>query len=139
MAKDLNKVMLIGRLGKDPELKYIEKGDAYCSMTLATGSSYKDASGNDVERTEWHNLTAWRKLAEICSQYLKKGSKVYFEGRIRTTTSEKDGVKRYFTNIDATDMIMLDSKGSGGGAQSYGMPEPQEPSGPKNDDDDLPF
>jgi single-strand DNA-binding protein len=139
MAKDLNKVMLIGRLGKDPELKYMEKGDAYCTMTLATGSSYKDASGNDVERTEWHNVTAWRKLAEICSQYLKKGSKVYFEGRIRTSSSEKDGVKRYFTNIDLTDMIMLDSKGSGGGSQPSGMPEPQEPVRSKIDDDDLPF
>ena len=72
MAKDLNKVLLIGRLGKDPEMKYTEKGTAYCNFSMATDESYKDDNGNKIEKTEWHNLVVWSKLAEICSQYLKK-------------------------------------------------------------------
>jgi single-strand DNA-binding protein len=110
MAKGLNKVMLIGRLGKDPELKYTEKGTAYCNFSLATDESYKDESGNKVERTEWHNIVTWRKLAEICQQYLKKGSKIYCEGKLQTDSYEKEGIKRYSTKIVMTDMSMLDSK-----------------------------
>ncbi|MFA5405425.1 MAG: single-stranded DNA-binding protein [Ignavibacteria bacterium] len=112
MAKGLNKVMLIGRLGKDPELKYTEKGTAYCNFSIATDESYKDENGNKVERTEWHNIVAWRKLAEICHQYLKKGSKIYCEGKLQTDSYEKDGIKRYSTKIVMTDMTMLDSKGA---------------------------
>jgi single-strand DNA-binding protein len=112
MAKGLNKVMLIGRLGKDPELKYTEKGTAYCNFSIATDESYKDENGNKVERTEWHNIVTWRKLAEICQQYLKKGSKIYCEGKLQTDSYEKDGVKRYSTKIVMTDMTMLDNKGA---------------------------
>lgn len=110
MAKGLNKVMLIGRLGKDPELKYTEKGTAYCNFSIATDESYKDENGNKVERTEWHNIVTWRKLAEICQQYLKKGSKIYCEGKLQTDSYEKDGIKRYSTKIVMTDMAMLDNK-----------------------------
>jgi single-strand DNA-binding protein len=112
MAKGLNKVMLIGRLGKDPELKYTEKGTAYCNFSLATDESYKDENGNKVDRTEWHNIVTWRKLAEICQQYLKKGSKIFCEGKLQTDSYEKDGIKRYSTKIVMTDMSMLDSKGA---------------------------
>jgi len=111
MAQSLNKVMLIGRLGRDPELKYTEKGDAFCNFGLATSETYTGADGKDVERTEWHNISVWRKLAEICSQYLKKGSLIYMEGRIRTSVDAKDDTKRYH-NIDMTSMVMLDSKKS---------------------------
>jgi single-strand DNA-binding protein len=112
MAKGLNKVMLIGHLGRDPELKYTEKGTAYCNFSIATDESYKDENGNKVERTEWHNIVTWRKLAEICNQYLKKGSKIFCEGKLQTDSYEKDGIKRYSTKIVMTDMAMLDSKGS---------------------------
>ena len=114
MAKGLNKVMLIGHLGKDPEMSYTPSGVAVCKFTLATNESYKGDDGNWIEKTEWHNIVAWRKLAEICSQYLKKGSKIYAEGKIQTDTYEKDGKKNYFTKIVMNEMTMLDSKGSGG-------------------------
>ena len=99
MGKGLNKVMLIGHLGKDPELSYTPSGTAVCKFSLATNDSYKGDDGNWVERTEWHNITAWRKLAEVCSQYLKKGSRIYLEGKIQTDTYEKDGkknLKKYY-------------------------------------------
>jgi len=139
MAKGLNKVMLIGRLGKDPELKYTEKGTAYCNFSIATDESYKDESGNKVERTEWHNIITWRKLAEICQQYLKKGSKIYCEGKLQTDSYEKDGVKRYSTKIVMTDMAMLDSKGSVGTGSDKVSDEVTKPVSGGNDDDDLPF
>lgn len=135
MAKDLNKVLLIGRLGKDPEMKYTDKGIAYTSFSLATGSTYKDANGNDVDATEWHNIIVWRKLAEICGQYLRKGSRIYCEGRLKTSSSEKDGSKRYFTNIEMTDMIMLDSKGSNINVNEATDSEKDS----AQEDDDLPF
>lgn len=113
MARGLNKVLLLGHLGRDPELKYTEKGTAYCNFSLATTESYKDENGNKVDKTEWHNLVAWRKLAEICGQYLKKGSKIYCEGKLQTDSYEKDGVKKYSTKIVLTDMMMLDSKPAG--------------------------
>jgi single-strand DNA-binding protein len=142
MAKGLNKVMLIGHLGKDPELKYTEKGTAYCNFSIATDESYKDENGNKVERTEWHNIITWRKLAEICQQYLKKGSKIYCEGKLQTDSYEKDGVKRYSTKIVMTDMAMLDSKGSGStsGSSDKVSEVSSKPAGnTTGDDDDLPF
>ena len=137
MARGLNKVLLIGHLGKDPELKYTEKGTAYCTFSVATTESYKDENGNKVDKTEWHNMVAWRKLAEICGQYLKKGSKIYCEGKLQTDSYEKDGVKRYSTKIVMTDMTMLDSKPSGDKVS-----EEVNDSISKNTDDkddDLPF
>ncbi|MCX6164958.1 MAG: single-stranded DNA-binding protein [Ignavibacteriae bacterium] len=136
MAKGLNKVMLIGRLGKDPELKYTEKGTAYCNFSIATDESYKDENGNKVERTEWHNIVAWRKLAEICQQYLKKGSKIYCEGKLQTDSYEKDGVKRYSTKIVMTDMTMLDSKGS---ADKVSDDTGKVVDSGSGEEDDLPF
>jgi single-strand DNA-binding protein len=140
MAKGLNKVLLIGHVGKDPELSYIPSGAAVCKFTLATNESYKGDDGNLVEKTEWHNITAWRKLAEICSTYLKKGSKVYLEGKIQTDTYEKDGKKNYFTKIVISDMVMLDSKSSSGenGTSDIKHEEARVSDSPASDDD-LPF
>lgn len=138
MAKGLNKVLLIGRLGKDPELSYTPNGVAVCKFSLATNESYKGNDDNWVEKTEWHNIVAWRKLAEICSQYLKKGSKVYLEGKIQTDTYEKDGKKNYFTKIVIDEMVMLDSKGSSG--TENGAPEEvEETEKGSSDPNDLPF
>ena len=136
MAKGLNKVMLIGRLGKDPELKYTEKGTAYCNFSIATDESYKDENGNKVDRTEWHNIVTWRKLAEICQQYLKKGSKIYCEGKLQTDSYEKDGIKRYSTKIVMTDMAMLDSKAASDKVSDDAV-KPVEPG--NTEEDDLPF
>ncbi|MDI6779157.1 MAG: single-stranded DNA-binding protein [Bacteroidota bacterium] len=107
-GKSLNKVMLIGNLGKDPELRYTANGTPVASFSIATSDSWKDLEGNLTERTEWHNIVAWRKLAEICGEWLKKGQKVYIEGSIRNRSyDDKNGVKRYVTEIIADDLIML--------------------------------
>ncbi|MBV6477539.1 MAG: Single-stranded DNA-binding protein [Ignavibacteria bacterium] len=138
MAKGLNKVLLIGRLGKDPELSYTPSGAALCRFSLATNESYKGTDDNWVEKTEWHNIVAWRKLAETCSQYLKKGSKVYLEGKIQTDTYEKDGKKNYFTKIVIDEMIMLDSKGSSG-SENGANEETVDAEKVKSAEGDLPF
>jgi single-strand DNA-binding protein len=143
MAKSLNKVMLIGNLGKDPELRYTGSGVAVATFSLATNESWKDQDGNLQERTEWHNIVAWRKLAEICGEWLKKGKKIYIEGRIQTRSydDKNTGAKKYITEIVADSMIMLDGKGGVGnespapGAAS--QPEPQI--GTSEKDDPLPF
>lgn len=108
MSKSLNKVQLIGNLGRDPELKYTSAGVAVATFSIATSDSWKDQEGNTQERTEWHNIVAWRKLAEICGEWLKKGKRVYIEGRLQTRSYEKDGVKKYTTEIVADQLIMLD-------------------------------
>jgi single-strand DNA-binding protein len=140
MAKSLNKVMLIGNLGKDPELRYTTSGVAVATFSVATNESWKDQDGNLQERTEWHNIVAWRKLAEICGEWLKKGKKVYIEGRIQTRSydDKNTGVKKYITEIVADSMIMLDSKGGAeaAGERSSGS-EPAAATGPN--DDPLPF
>jgi single-strand DNA-binding protein len=144
MAKDLNKVMLIGRLGQDPELKYTQSGVALVNFSLATGSKWKDQEGNWQERTEWHNLKAWRGLAETCSNYLKKGSKIYAEGRLETSNWEDENKKKHYkTEIVLDEMIMLDSKGSGGeggnsAGNNSGTTKPAANTS-SNSDDDLPF
>lgn len=124
MARSLNKVMLIGNLGKDPELRYTPSGVAVATFTVATNESWKDQDGNLQERTEWHNVVAWRKLAEVCGEWLKKGKKVYVEGRIQTRSydDKNTGAKKYITEIVANSMIMLDSKDPGE-AGSYAPPE----------------
>src|SRR5436309_10677705 len=96
MSKDLNKVQLIGRLGQDPELKYTQSGVAVAKFSVATGQQWKDQDGNQQERTEWHNITAWRRLAEICSEYLKKGSKAYLEGSLKTDSWEDENKKKHY-------------------------------------------
>lgn len=120
MGRSINKVTLIGTLGRDPEVRYLPNGNAVANISLATDESYNEkTSGQKVEQTEWHRITVYGKLAEICQQYLKKGSKSYFEGKLRTREWEKDGIKRYTTEIIANDMMMLDSRGD---APMAGMP-----------------
>ena len=134
MAYGLNKVQLIGHLGGDPELRDAN-GTPVVSFSVATNESYKDQSGNLVERTEWHRIVAWRKLAEVMAEYLRKGSKVYIEGKLQTRSyDDKDGIKRYSTEIVASEFMFLDSKSDGG--QRAAQPAPETPAG---DDDTLPF
>ncbi len=164
MARGVNKVMLIGNLGQDPELRYTNSGTAVCNMRLATNESYKDRDGNMVDKTEWHNIVAWARLGEICNEYLRKGSQVYFEGSLQTRSwDDRDGNTRYTTEVKAREMMFLDSAGrSGGGGdgsfdpgrsgsrggddmdQRQGRPSRQQraqPQGaePFEPDDDLPF
>ncbi|MDR3764483.1 MAG: single-stranded DNA-binding protein [Acidobacteriota bacterium] len=123
MAKSVNKVILIGNLGKDPELKHTSSGTAVATVTLATNDRYKDKSGEWQDRTEWHNVVLWARLAEIASEYLKKGRNVYIEGRLQTRSWEdKQGQKRYTTEVVASDLVLLGGgrgeDGSGGGGRS---------------------
>ncbi|MEI8031855.1 MAG: single-stranded DNA-binding protein [Chlorobiaceae bacterium] len=169
MAKGLNKVMLIGHLGTDPELRVTASGQSVVNFTVATNESFKDGSGNLQERTEWHRIVVWGKLAEICNQYLKKGRHVYVEGRLQTRSWDdaKSGEKKYATEIVCSDMQMLGGQrdqGAGqgyseGGSQNYDRQpaksagrdypqggndypsQPSAPSGPmvESEKDDLPF
>jgi single-strand DNA-binding protein len=120
MAKSVNKVILIGNLGKDPEVKYTPQGTAVAKFSLATAERYKDKNGEWQERTEWHNITAWARTAEIAGEYLKKGSKVYIEGRLQTDSwdDKQTGQKKYMTNIVVSDLVLL--SGGGGGGQGSG-------------------
>jgi len=107
----VNKVILVGNLGKDPETRYMPNGEAVTNITLATSESWKDKSGEKVEKTEWHRVTFYRKLAEIVGEYLKKGSSIYIEGRIETRKwTDKEGIERFTTEIIASEMKMLGSK-----------------------------
>jgi single-strand DNA-binding protein len=116
MAKSVNKVILIGNLGKDPELKHTSSGTAVATMTVATNERFKDKSGEWQDRTEWHNVVLWQRLAEIATEYLKKGRSVYVEGRLQTRSWEdKQGQKRYTTEIVASDLVLL---GGGRGEDS---------------------
>lgn len=120
----LNKVMIIGRLGNDPELKYTPQGQAVCSMTLATDESYKAKDGNMVNKVEWHRIVLWRFLAENAGKYLKKGSQVYIEGKLQTRMWEKDNQKHYTTEIVADEMTFLGGK-SDEQSQSNNQSQPQ--------------
>jgi single-strand DNA-binding protein len=142
-TRSINKVILIGNLGQDPELRYTSSGVAVASFSMATSESWKDQDGNVQEKTQWHKLVAWRKLAEIIGEYLKKGSKVYVEGRIQYRSyDDKNGVKRDITEIVVDQMLMLDSKGgghvNGSSASAPATQQPAEESGPDKVDD-LPF
>lgn len=158
MAMSLNRVQLIGNLTRDPEMKQIPGGQVVTSFGVATNFTWKDQSGERQNKVEFHNCVAWRKLAEICGQYLKKGSKVFVEGRLQTRDWEgEDGVKRYRTEITLDNMIMLDKKGDpvavdGGMREAAGISEApapaasksaeKAPAGGKAEDvtiDDLPF
>jgi single-strand DNA-binding protein len=144
MARGVNKVILIGNLGGDPDVKQIPSGATVANVTLATNESWTDKSGSKQERVEWHRLVFWNKLAEIVGQYLKKGSKIYCEGRIETRQWEKDGTKMYTTEISVSDMMMLDGRDDGGesfqSAQSaQSMPQQAAPGSVNDDDDVLPF
>ena len=120
MARGVNKVILVGNLGRDPETRYAQNGTAVTRFSVATSESWRPkASGEQQERTEWHNVVCFARLAEIAGEYLRKGSKVYIEGQLRTSSWEADGQKKYRTEINAREMQMLDSRGSmdGGGGQ----------------------
>ena len=146
MAKSINKVTLIGRLGRDPELKYTASGTAYCRFSMATDDQWTDRNtGERQEKTEWHNIIAWNRLAEICGQYLAKGRLVYIEGSISSRQYEdKDGVKRTSFDIKARDMVLLGSPGGEGGQRPAPAPEPAATTTPAAGgstitDDDIPF
>jgi single-strand DNA-binding protein len=143
MSKTLNKVTLLGHVGRDPEMRYTASGAAVTSFTVATNRMTRAADGSSQEETEWHPVVAWDKLAETCNQYLHKGSKVYIEGRLQTRSWEQDGQKRYKTEIIAYEMIMLDSRQEGA-ANGAGNGAPQGRREPLAvvaavDDDSLPF
>jgi single-strand DNA-binding protein len=131
----VNKVILIGNLGADPEMRYTASGMAVAKFRIATTERFKDRQGNMQERTEWHRVTAWGKLAEICGQYLSKGKQVYIEGRIRSDTWEQEGVKRYSYEIIANTMQML---GQARGVEREPEP-PFEPPEGGVPEDDIPF
>ncbi len=143
----LNKVMLIGRLGKDPDIRVTQDGVSVANFSLATSDFYPDKSGTRQERTEWHNIVAWNKLADLAKRYLVKGRPVYVEGRIRTREwDDKDGNKRRTTEIIATQMVLLGGRPPG--AESGASPQPQQRSAPETEpalgdstitDEDIPF
>ncbi|MDR9414923.1 MAG: single-stranded DNA-binding protein [Gracilimonas sp.] len=150
----LNKAMIIGNLGQDPEVRYTQNNTAVATLSIATGERYKDSNGEWQERTEWHRVVAWGRTAEVCQQYLTKGSKVYIEGPIQTRSWEdKEGQKRYTTEVKALRMVMLDSPsntGQGGGKpqqQNQNQGSQQQPMSSNVEldsnfddmDDDLPF
>jgi len=151
----VNKAILIGHLGKDPEVRYMPSGEAVANVTLATSETWKDKNGEKQEKTEWHNIVFFKRLAEIAGEYLKKGSQIYVEGRITTEKwQDKEGKDRYTTKIVANEMKMLDRKSSGGSfevveskpaASSSGnsaapaKAAPAAKSSFDNFDDDIPF
>ena len=145
----LNKVILIGRLGRDPEVRYMPNGEAVCNFSVATSEAWNDRNGQRQERTEWHNITMYRRLAEIAGQYLKKGSQVYLEGKIQTRKyTDKNGVERTAYDIIANEMKMLGGGSDGQQAQSAQAETPTPPTrqapatpaAPAEDiDDDVPF
>ncbi len=155
MARGINKVILIGNLGRDPETRYSQGGNAVTNFSVATTENWRDRqSGEQQERTEWHNVVCFARLAEIAGEYLRKGSKVYIEGSLRTSSWEQDGQKRYRTEIMARDLQMLDSRGggaptgfeSGGGSGAYSGADSDQRgnnaptlSDDDNFDDDIPF
>lgn len=153
MGKGVNKVILIGNLGQDPDVRYTPSGSAVTNLSVATDESYKDRqTGQMVPRTEWHKIVAYNKLAEICKDHLRKGSKVYIEGRIQTRNWEdQNGQKRYQTEIIANEMRMLDARPEGQQQQqkpqqapaqyqnATNFQQPQNQQAPDTLDDDIPF
>lgn len=139
MARGLNKVMLIGHLGKDPELKYTPGGAAVATVSLATNESYKDKEGNQQDKTEWHRLVIWNKQAEIAAEYLKKGAQIFVEGKLQTRNWEKDGQKHYMTEVVVFNFQMLGRKEGGAGPD---VPLPSDDMAPPphaTGGEDLPF
>ena len=140
MSRSLNKIMIIGNLGRDPELRYTAGGTPVADFSVATTERWKGSDGEFQEHTEWHNVVVWRRLAEIAGEYLRKGRRVYVEGKLRTRSWDgQDGQKRYKTEVMADSFIILDSRGEGGGGGGSGAAagsgfEPDEIS-----DDDIPF
>lgn len=155
MARGINKVILVGNLGADPEVRYMPSGGAVCNLSLATADSWTDKqSGQRQERTEWHRVVFFNRLAEIAGEYLRKGSQVYVEGRLQTRKWEKDGIERYSTEIVANEMQMLGGRGGDSSGGGYAPPQgsaqppqqsrdaatqPTQPVAEVDFDDDIPF
>lgn len=147
MARGVNKVILVGNLGQDPEIKYMPSGQAVCNISVATTESWNDkSSGEKVEKTEWHRIVFFRRLAEIAGEYLRKGSQVYVEGRLQTRKwQDQSGNDRYTTEIVANEMQMLGGKGGvasmpeSGSATAQPEPVTAGSSAPDDFDDDIPF
>jgi single-strand DNA-binding protein len=156
-SRGINKVILVGNVGQDPETRYMPNGGAVTNITLATSETWKDKNTQEQqERTEWHRITFYNRLAEIAAEYVKKGSKLYVEGKLQTRSWEQDGIKRYATEVIASEMQMLDSRGSRGdddgggtqhstwqgqsGARDNGPARGQRQQEPEDSfDDDIPF
>lgn len=152
-SKGVNKVILVGNLGQEPELKYMQSGDAVCNLSLATSESWKDKQGQIQEKTEWHKVCVFGKLAEICGEYLRKGSQVYFEGKLQTRKwQDQSGQDKYTTEIkvDSFDgkMQMLGGKSDSQSVPQQSAPKPQQSAPPQKNaaaepdfdfDDDIPF
>ncbi|MEM0938451.1 MAG: single-stranded DNA-binding protein [Bacteroidota bacterium] len=144
MSGGVNKVILVGRLGKDPEVRHLENGATVANFSMATSETYKDRqTGERREQTEWHNVVLWRGLAEVVEKYVKKGDMIYVEGKLRTKSWEKDGITRYTTEVVGDNMTMLGGGNSGGGmqgtTQSPSMDESSESTPMDDVTDDLPF
>ncbi len=143
MSRSLNKVMLIGNVGNEPDIRATSSGTQVAKVSLATNRSWKDSSGQQKEKTEWHRLTFFGRLVDIVDQWVKKGDRLYVEGRIEYSESETDGQKRYWTDVIVTEMVMLGSTGGGAGGgrggdfQRDSSPAPTAPI--SEPDDDLPF
>jgi single-strand DNA-binding protein len=138
----LNKVILIGHLGRDPEVKYTQDGKAVANFSIATSESWKDRDGNKQDKTEWHNVVIWGKLADICKQYLAKGRQVYVEGKIQTREyTDREGNKKKITEIVANQMVMLGSRGEGRPAEAARPDESYAGGGDSEpiSDSDIPF
>ena len=130
MARGINKVILIGNLGADPEVRYTQGGSAVANLRMATSESWRDKQSNEMkEQTEWHRVACFGRLAEIAGEYLRKGSKVYIEGGLRTRQWERDGQTHYTTEIIARELQMLDGRAQGGGTGAPGMDDGYEPAG----------
>jgi len=160
MPKSVNKVTLLGNVGKDPEVKFLPSGLPVANLTLATSDRFKDKAGEWQDRTEWHNVVLWQRLAEIAGEYLKKGGKVYIEGRLQTRSwdDKTSGQKKYMTEVVASDLILLGGRGEGGGGGDYAgssrgssssagggnnfdqrTPEPEPAGAGPITDEDIPF
>jgi len=143
MARGINKVILVGNLGKDPEVRYMANGGAVCNVTLATSESWKDKqTGEQKDKTEWHNIVFYRRLAEIAGEYLRKGSQIYVEGKLQTRKwQDKNGNDRYTTEIIANEMQMLGGRGGSAdfGGSSASQAAPASAGSVDDFDDDIPF
>lgn len=139
----INKVIVVGRLGQDPEVRYTQGGQAVCNFSVATSESWNDKEGQRQEKTEWHRIVVWGKIAEICSQYLGKGRQVYVEGRLQTRQwDDKDGNKRYTTEIVANTVQFLDKANDQAGASAgagHSAPQMEPPMNHQGVEEEIPF
>jgi single-strand DNA-binding protein len=148
MSRSLNKVLLIGNVGSEPEIRTIASGKKLAKVSLATNRTFNDKNGQRQEKSEWHRLTFWEKLADLVEQYVHKGDRLYVEGRIEYSQTEGEGGTKYFTDIIVAEMVMLGGSGGGGGGgiddaprqqRRQSAPAPSQAASPFADDDDLPF